>query len=102
MLSSRTPAFVVIAEFTATDGSLDALVRIASADAAGSVTEPGCRQFDVSTPVELPNVVILYEVYDDRTAFEAHQKTPHYATFRADVAGVTAGDPVVRFCTRVC
>lgn len=102
MLSSRTPAFVVIAEFTAADGAHEALVKIASADAAGSVTEPGCRQFDVISPVERPNVVTLYEVYDDAAAFEAHQRTPHYATFRAEVANVTVGAPAVHFYTRVC
>lgn len=94
-------AFVVIAEFTAKDGAFDALARIAAADAAGSITEPGCRQFDVVRPDDRPGNVVLYEVYDDRAAFDAHQRTPHYATFKRDVADATVGAPVVRFCTRL-
>ena len=29
--------------------------------------------------------VLLYEVYDDEAAFEAHLKTPHLAAFRAGI-----------------
>ena len=47
--------------------------------------EPGCRQFDVNTGAESPDGVLLYEVYDDAAAFEAHKLTPHYKEFAAGV-----------------
>jgi quinol monooxygenase YgiN len=43
-------------------------------------SEPGCRQFDVCVEADAGST-FLYEVYDDRAAFEAHLATPHFKTF---------------------
>jgi quinol monooxygenase YgiN len=48
-------------------------------------TEPGCRQFDVCADPGRREAVFLYEVYDDRKAFEAHLATAHFKRF--DTAG---------------
>lgn len=45
--------------------------------------EPGCRQFDVCTSPNREGMVFLYEVYDDRLAFDAHLASAHYKTFDA-------------------
>ena len=34
--------------------------------------EPGCRRFDVVEPQGEPDRVLLYEIYDDEAAFDAH------------------------------
>lgn len=47
-------------------------------------TEPGCSCFDISVPEYADNVVRLYEVYDDMTAFDHHMQTPHMQEYRAD------------------
>jgi (4S)-4-hydroxy-5-phosphonooxypentane-2,3-dione isomerase len=51
---------------------------------ASVANEPGCRQFDVVRPQDAPNRIMLYEVYDDLAAFEAHIKMPHVAAFFAE------------------
>ncbi len=43
--------------------------------------EPGCRQFDVLVPDGASERVVLYEIYDDRRAFQDHLKTDHYQAF---------------------
>jgi quinol monooxygenase YgiN len=43
--------------------------------------EPGCRQFDVCVDPARPATVFLYELYDDRVAFDAHLATPHFKAF---------------------
>ena len=43
--------------------------------------EAGCLQFDVAHDPETPNEVFLYEVYDDRAAFEAHLASAHFQEF---------------------
>ena len=53
---------------------------IANARATAS-TEPGCRQFDVCTDPQDQTRVFLYELYDDRAAFDAHLATPHFKEF---------------------
>ncbi len=44
--------------------------------------EPGCKRFDVLLPLDGENRVLLYEIYDDEQAFDAHRQTPHYARFK--------------------
>ncbi len=95
-------AFVVIADFTIKPGCEDAFMALARDDARASVAdEPGCQAFDAVIPDDAPDHVILYEVYDDRDAFEAHLRQPHYAPFRDGVPALTEGPPAVRFCRRV-
>lgn len=45
--------------------------------------EPGCRRFDVCVdPIDAAQV-FLYELYDDRAAFEAHLRSAHFLAFDA-------------------
>jgi quinol monooxygenase YgiN len=44
--------------------------------------EPGCRRFDVSAVEEDDTRFVLYEIYDDAEAFEAHKRAPHFAAWR--------------------
>lgn len=66
--------------------------RLVLENAAASLRdEPGCRQFDVLLPEgEAGDRVVLYEIYDDAAAFDAHLRSDHYARFAA------ATDPLVR------
>ncbi|MEL7132335.1 MAG: putative quinol monooxygenase [Pseudomonadota bacterium] len=52
--------------------------------------EPGCQQFDVCTDPTQPDTVFLYELYDDLTAFEAHQQMPHYLETGPKIADMIA------------
>jgi quinol monooxygenase YgiN len=82
---AREGAFVIVAEFEVRPEGLERFLELAKMDASQSVaTEPGCRQFDVTVDRE-GNRVLLYEVYDDERAFEAHLQTPHLAAFRAGI-----------------
>jgi len=79
---SREGSFVVIAEFEVRPEGLERFLELATADASQSVAkEPGCHQFDVTVD-RAANRVVLYEVYDDEAAFDAHLQTPHLKTFR--------------------
>ncbi len=48
--------------------------------------EAGCHRFDICVDPDAPNQVALYEVYDDRAAFDAHLQTDHFKDFDARVA----------------
>lgn len=43
--------------------------------------EPQCRQFDVTCDPNDPATIFLYEVYDDRAAFDAHCASKHFRAF---------------------
>ena len=51
--------------------------------------EPACRQFDVCTDATTPTQFFLYELYDDRAAFEDHLVTEHFRQFNQDIADWT-------------
>jgi autoinducer 2-degrading protein len=51
---------------------------------AARTTEPGCKQFDILVDPNVKMRVMLYEVYTDEKAFEAHQQTPHFKKYLAE------------------
>lgn len=53
-------------------------------------TEPGCRRFDVCRDPARPERVFLYEIYDDRAAFDAHLAAPHFKAFDTAVKAMVA------------
>ena len=98
---ARSGPFVIIAEFEVKPDQLEQFLELARADASQSVAkEPGCRQFDVTLDREQPNRVVLYEVYEDAGAFDAHLETPHLAAFRAGIESLIVSRHVRRL-TRV-
>lgn len=50
--------------------------------------EPGCRRFDVLVAPDDRRRIVLFEIYDDARAFEAHLNSPHYRDFAARAGDV--------------
>lgn len=76
--------FVVIVEVEVAAGQMEAFLPLVTANARASVAEePGCHQFDVCVARDRADFVMLYEVYDDEAAFQAHKQTAHFARFDA-------------------
>jgi (4S)-4-hydroxy-5-phosphonooxypentane-2,3-dione isomerase len=59
-------------------------------NAAASVKEPGCREFNVLVLANRPNHVFLFEVYDNEGALAAHRETPHFKKFFATAGNLVA------------
>ena len=55
-----------------------------------AVTEPGCRRFDILNLASDPNHFLLYEVYDNEAAFQAHRATDHFKKYAVTTAGLVA------------
>ncbi len=78
---------VVTVEFVVLPRHADAFRAAMIANARASREgEPGCRQFDVCATQGEPERVFLYEIYDDRDAFDAHLASAHFKAFDATVA----------------
>ena len=43
--------------------------------------ESGCHQFDVCFDDDKPGEVFLYELYDDKAAFDVHLASEHFLAF---------------------
>ena len=59
--------------------------------------EPGCRQFDVCADPAEPASIFLYELYDDRAAFDAHLASDHFRRFDEETRDWIAGKAVRLF-----
>jgi quinol monooxygenase YgiN len=58
------------------------LAAIAANAEASVRDEPGCLRFDVCTVDGEDNRFVLYELYTDADAFEAHRRAPHFRAWR--------------------
>lgn len=65
------------------------LERVRRQAADSLAAEPGCRRFDVCHDPARPGMVFLYEIYDDRAAFDAHLASHHFRAFDAEAGPVT-------------
>ena len=90
--------YVVTVEFAVKPDSVAAFRPAMLKNAQASLDdEPGCRQFDVCFGKDDPNACFLYEVYDDRAAFDAHLGMAHFKSFDAEVAPMLDGKVVKIF-----
>jgi autoinducer 2-degrading protein len=90
--------FVIIVDFRLKPGARRTFRGLIDENARASAqTEPGCRRFDVMEPKGQADRVTLYEIYDDRAAFEAHLKTPHFASFNRESEPLVAEKTVYEY-----
>ena len=87
--------YVVAVEFEIHEAQRGAFMPLMRENAHLSrTTEPGCRQFDVCVDPKRPAFVFLYELYDDRAAFDAHLASEHFKKFDAATAAMIASRQV--------
>ena len=87
--------YVVIVDFRIKPERLEEFMPLMLENARLSRdTEPGCRQFDVCVDPADRTRVFLYELYDDRAAFDAHLAAAHFKRFDAAVAPMLAAKAV--------
>ncbi|MBC8133039.1 MAG: antibiotic biosynthesis monooxygenase [Deltaproteobacteria bacterium] len=78
--------YVVLAEFlVGAEHTVEFQARVVENAQKSKGHEPGCHQFDVAVAPGEPGRILLYELYDDRAAFDAHLKSPHFLAFDAVV-----------------
>ena len=52
-------------------------------------TEPGCMRFDVHQSRKDPRRFMLYELYRDDAALDAHRRTPHFLDYSPKLQDLT-------------
>lgn len=78
--------YVITVDFTIHPQHLAAFMPLMLENARISrETEAGCRRFDVCRDPAQPERVFLYELYDDRAAFDAHLAAGHFKAFDGTV-----------------
>jgi len=77
--------YLVAVTFTIAGDRAEAFAARVQQQAVDSLTEDGCQRFDVWFGPDGPSTVFLYEIYDDRAAFDVHLASPHFKAFDAEV-----------------
>jgi quinol monooxygenase YgiN len=65
-------SYVLVVNIRIKPENVDAFMREVLANAKAARTEPGCRQFEVLVDPQDRSKLMLFEVYDDEAAFQAH------------------------------
>jgi len=93
--------YVISVEFELEPGARERFLDLVKENAAASVRdERGCLRFDVLTPRSEGQSgadVLLYEIYTDRAAFDAHRTAPHFLAFDAATRRLVRRKKVTEF-----
>lgn len=79
-------AFVLAAKWTAKEGEEERVREALERLAGPSREEPGCRFYQPCQDTEDPRVFLIFEIYDDAEAFEAHGASEHFQRIAAGEA----------------
>jgi (4S)-4-hydroxy-5-phosphonooxypentane-2,3-dione isomerase len=86
------PKLAIIGNLEIASGHLDRVLPLLMAHRARCLAdEPGTLQFEVLLPRDDQTKVLLYEVYTDDAAFEAHWSGPSTNRLREEAAGMIVG-----------
>lgn len=83
-------SYVLQVDLRIKSGNVEAFMQRVVVNAAAARKEPGCRQFDVVVDPDDRTHVMLYEIYDDAKAFEAHQQTAPFKVYLAEAVPLLA------------
>ncbi len=90
--------FAVTARFDVIPGNEAAFMTEMKKQAENSLNfEPDCHYFDICVDVDNPGRIILYELYEDAAAFDAHLASRHFANFIETVTPMISGKVIERW-----
>jgi quinol monooxygenase YgiN len=70
---------VLVAKYTVQPGKQDEVIAALQRMAPlVKQHEPGCHLYQVSRSQDNPDLLMLYELYADEAAVQAHRETPHF------------------------
>lgn len=69
---------VVVATYVSKSGEADVIAGHLEEMIGPTNAEPGCQEYRVVTSRDDPNTFVLFEVYDDEDAFQAHASSDHF------------------------
>src|SRR5215471_5960014 len=91
------PLYVNVVELDIVPGEMDKWLAAIKENGAEAVKEPGCHEFNIVVSAKDPNHVLLFEVYDDAAALDAHRATDHFKKYMATSANMVAKRDVRAF-----
>jgi autoinducer 2-degrading protein len=72
---------VVTADFEIVAADFDKYVALAKENAAASIKDPGCHEFNIAVSPKNPNHVYIFEIWENTAAVDAHRATDHLKAY---------------------
>jgi (4S)-4-hydroxy-5-phosphonooxypentane-2,3-dione isomerase len=95
--AQSTPLYINVVDLDIVPAEFDKFMEAIKENGAESVKEPGCREFNITVSQKDPHHVLLFEVYDNAAALDAHRATEHFKKFQSTVANLVAKREVRAF-----
>jgi (4S)-4-hydroxy-5-phosphonooxypentane-2,3-dione isomerase len=73
--------YVITADFEIAAPNFDKYVALAKENAAASIKDPGCHEFNIAVSPKSPNHVYLFEIWENAAALDAHRATDHLKAY---------------------
>jgi len=83
-------SFVLVVNIRIKPENVDGFMAKLRENALAARKEPGCKQFEVLVDPQDMAKIVLFEVYADQKAFDAHQATPHFKKYLAEAVPLLA------------
>ena len=75
------PLYVNVVDLQIAPDQIEKFIAAAKDNGATSVKEPGCREFNIAVSSKDPNHVVLFEVWENAAALDAHRATDHFKSY---------------------
>jgi autoinducer 2-degrading protein len=82
------PLYIYTVDLDIVPADFEAFMPALKENAAASIADPGCREFDIAVSQRDPYHVFLFEVYDNEAALRAHEATDHFKKYSTISAGM--------------
>lgn len=87
-----TSVIVVAGRARLRNGKREQAVAAATRMIEATRSEPGCRQYRYGFAVDDPDELMVFELWEDQGALDAHFQTSHMAEFTAALVDLIVGD----------
>lgn len=73
--------YVITADFEIVAADFDKYVALAKENAAASIKDTGCHEFNIAVSPKNPNHVYIFEIWENAAAVDAHRATDHLKAY---------------------
>lgn len=93
---------VLLVVFRAKPGKQAPLTALLQQMSVLSLAETGCSAYTLHVDADDPTTLVLYEVWSDQAALDAHDQSAHVAHFIGAYPGLVAGPMDRKVLARLC
>lgn len=80
---------IIAGSLTTADDGRDAFLAAVKPMVVATLQEPGCHAYSFAPDPDDPNRIVLFELWDDQAALDAHFATDHMAQFQQAMKGLS-------------